>query len=101
LEEVGEEMNVDTMLTGEYKRQQQHYIKVVQEAEQILALNKTLLAGLRLSDEELDKAKELAQAARESGAPDLFLRAVAEMNRKPLVMPRRCWWCRVKRWVRR
>lgn len=76
--------------------------KMVSEAERIHMENRVLRSGLKLSDDDMEKAKRLAFIAMQSGDPGGFLNAVVVMvTPSPYkIVPCFCWWCRLKRWLR-
>lgn len=65
--------------------------------EKIKAREKWLQYSLKISDDELEKANKVAEAAINSGSPDYFLATIANMIRKPIFLPCNCWWCKLKR----
>ena len=71
-----------------------HQLDTIQKCETLVMI---LRQGLKLTDEEMARAKQLAELARKSGAPVRFLSAVTAVVRKPMFLPCGCWWCRLKR----
>jgi hypothetical protein len=79
----------------------QRTVQRVADAQRIEVENRVLKSGLQLTDDQLERARALADLAIKSGMPDRFLSAVTEITRKPLFIPCSCWWCRLRRWMRR
>ena len=73
----------------------------VAAAERIEIENKMLMVGLHPTDEEMEQIAALVDLAVLSGDTSAFLYAAVRLVQKPLFIPCSCWWCKLKRRVRR
>lgn len=84
-----------------YPKMIQDAAKRVAEAEKIKVENEILKRAVRATDEDMVRYRELATLALKVAYPYQFLAACDALTRQPLFVPCPCWWCKLKRWVKR
>lgn len=73
----------------------------VAKAERTEVTNRMLMMGLRPTDKEMDQIHTLVFLAIKSGDTSAFLHAAGAIIQKPLFIPCSCWWCKLKRRLKR